>query len=197
MKTCILLFCIFALGLKSNSDIGKDELSSEEYAVYSAYFNGIEKSPKDGRLVKLVVINNQTKGVGDYCSQDSIAKHDKRITNDQIKSLFEDLQTKKDDSKLFKRLFDIKHDYVLIDNKDFEVFFRNKDYEGWDDFYKKYPNSSGYIGLSRVGFNTNLTKAIIFRTINCGALCGSGDYILFEKIDGKWKEVDRFNCWMS
>jgi hypothetical protein len=179
------------------SDTEATEVSAEEYAVYSAFLNGIEKNPNDGKTVKLIVINNHTKVIESTCSQDNIAKYNKRIAEDELKPLFEDLLTRNRESVPLKRLFNIMHDYVLLDKADFESFFRVKDLEGWEDFYKKYPTSSGYVNFSRVGFNTTFTKAIVFRSESCGPLCSSGDYILFEKMDGKWRNVDRFNCWIS
>jgi hypothetical protein len=84
-----------------------------------------------------------------------------------------------------------------LDVKEFTAFFKIKSFDGWNDFYKKYPNSSGYISVSRVGFNTNFTRALLYKSNSCGSLCGSGDYVLFEKADGIWKAVNWFNCWMS
>ena len=81
-----------------------------------------------------------------------------------------------------QNLFKIKHDSVLLDVKGFEDFFKNG---GWDDFYHMYLNSSGYITLSRVGFDKKLTKAILYKSTGCGSLCGAGDYIHFEKTDGR------------
>ena len=197
MKIYILLLCLLVLGAMLVSGTEKTEVSAEEYAVYSAYLSGIENSPNDGKAVKLIVINDHTTAIEGSCSRDNIAKYNQRITKDELRPLFENLQTRSKESVSLDRLFNIKHDYVLLDERTFADFFRAKDLEGWEDFYKKYPDSSGYISLSRVGFNTTRTKAIIFRKQNCGPLCSSGDYILFEKIDGKWKDVGRFNCWIS
>ena len=175
----------------------KTEVSPEEYAVYSAYLNGIEISPNDGKAVKLIVINDHTTIIESSCSQDNIAKYNQRIAKGELRPLFESSQARSKESVSLSRLFNIKHDYVLLAESAFADFFKAKDLDGWEDFYKKYPGSSGYISLSRVGFNTTFTKAIIFRKQNCGSLCGSGDHILFEKVDGKWKDIGRFNCWMS
>lgn len=196
-KIYVSLLCLLALGVILVSDTEQTGVSAEEYAVYSTYLNGIEINPNDGKTVRLIVINNHTATIASSCSQDNIAKYNIKIAKDELRPLFEDLQTRSRESVPIERLFNIRHDYVLLGESNFSAFFKVKDLEGWEDFYKKYPNSSGYVSLSRVGFNTTFTKALIFRSESCGSLCGSGDYILFEKTDGKWKDVGRFNCWIS
>ena len=57
--------------------------------------------------------------------------------------------------------------------------------------------SAGYITFSRVGFNSDGTKAVIYRETVCGSLCGYGGYVLLSKDDGAWKEIDGYGCWMS
>src|SRR5262249_8499323 len=176
---------------------GKNEIAAEDYAVYSAYLNEFDISPDNGKPVKLVVVNNKTAGPSKSCSTENVAKYSMGIAAEELKPLLEELQVKNKESTSLQKLFKIKHSYVLLDEKDFGAYFKTKDFKGWDNFYKKYPDSSGYITLSRIGFNTDLTRAILFRSMNCGVLCGSGDYILFEKTDGKWKAVKWFNCWVS
>jgi hypothetical protein len=55
--------------------------------------------------------------------------------------------------------FSIPQIVVLISKKEHDKIFSD---ESWDTFYQKYPDSPGYIGLSRVGFNSNHTQAIIY-----------------------------------
>jgi hypothetical protein len=175
----------------------KEEISAEEYDVYSAYLDGFDKSPNDGKAVKLVVVNGKTEGPAGDCLPEGVAKYSEGIAVKELKPLLEELLVKNKTSVPLQNLFKIKHNSVLLDENDFADFFKNRDFEGWDDFYKKYPDSSGFITVSRVGFDKKLTKAILYKSMSCGSLCGSGDYILFEKTDGKWKAVNWFNCWIS
>jgi hypothetical protein len=56
--------------------------------------------------------------------------------------------------------------------------------------YRKYPDCSGFLWLSRVGFNTNRTQALFF-------ICfspeppgdGQGDLILMQKDSDSWGEI--------
>jgi hypothetical protein len=57
---------------------------------------------------------------------------------------------------------------------------------GWEDFYKRYPDSGGWIELSAVGFNADKTVAVVYIGHHCGGLCGGGMFHVLEKKEGKW-----------
>jgi hypothetical protein len=197
MKLCFNLAFCFALGIFQAEKID-NEVSSEEYAVYSAYLDTLDKSPQDGARGRLAVINDQSEKAESTCLPEKIVKFNKKISTAELRPLFDDLRTKDQSTKIFGRFFKVRHDYVLLNSKDFKAFFQTNRLEGgWEDFYKKYPKSSGYITFSRVGFNQDQTKAIFFKDSYCGSLCGSGDYVLFIKSNGKWKVSNIFNCWVS
>ena len=60
----------------------------------------------------------------------------------------------------------------------------------WEGFYKRYPDSGGWMELSAVGFNVNKTVAVVYMGHHCGALCGGGGFHVLEKKDGKWVALD-------
>jgi hypothetical protein len=83
------------------------------------------------------------------------------------------------------------------------VIVRNSDLPGdrlesfWEEFYKKYPNSSGLVFFSRVGFNERHDQAFVYVGRSCGGLCGSGDYVLLTKVNGQWVVTGEQNLWVS
>lgn len=171
--------------------------NADEYAVYSTYLNGIEKNLSNGKAISLVVLNGQTIPADSGCFPVIIAKQNKIIANNELTLLFQDLETKEKTSKLINNSFNVKHGHELLDKNDFDALVKPESISGWSEYYKKYPNSSGYISLSRVGFNADITKAIVFRVIRCGKRCASADYFLFEKTNGQWKQINSINCWVS
>ncbi len=61
------------------------------------------------------------------------------------------------------------------------------------------PNATiirGPFFFSRVGFNATGDRAFFYYSNAC-PLCGSGGYVLMEKIDGKWTFVKGENIWIS
>jgi hypothetical protein len=68
---------------------------------------------------------------------------------------------------------------------------------GWGEFYKRYPDSGGFISVSRPGFNKEMDQALIFIEHRCGDLCGTGHYILLEKSGDTWKVIQQNLVWIS
>jgi len=203
-----ILISIIPIG--GNHQEGRiDRVTVEEYAVYSAMLNEIKVSPDDGKEVKLLVINDQTKGPDKSCSPEEIDRwHDRlipegidrwydRLFVDELKPILENLMEKNRSSKSLHMKFSVSRKYVPLNAQNYSSIFENLDIDGWTDFYKKYPASSGYITFSRVGFNSDGTKAVIYREVSCGGLCGYGGYILLSKDNGAWKEINSCGCWMS
>jgi hypothetical protein len=94
---------------------------------------------------------------------------------------------------LLRRQFEIEKSYEVVSSDAIGVLFQDG---GWDSFYKRYPDSGGYIIMSAVGFNKERTRAIVYMGSSCGVLCGSWRFHLLEKIDGNWKEVPGVSCSM-
>jgi hypothetical protein len=62
--------------------------------------------------------------------------------------------------------------------------------EDWTEFYKRYPDSGGFIDLSAVGFNADKSVAVVSKGRWCGELCGEGGYHVLQKKDGKWVPLE-------
>jgi hypothetical protein len=92
---------------------------------------------------------------------------------------------------LLRRQFQTEEPYEVVSSQSIQTLFKRHDWEG---FYKRYPDSGGYITLSGVGFNQDKTRAIVYSGTACGLLCGRWSWHLLEKIEGRWKEVPGVSC---
>jgi hypothetical protein len=97
-------------------------------------------------------------------------------------------------SWLLQRI-DFAKPYTLVDSSTIDRLFRHGP-EGWDSFYKRYPESGGYLTLSPVGFNKDKTQAIVYIASSCGSLCRRWGFHLLERVQGNWKEVLGVSCLM-
>jgi hypothetical protein len=95
---------------------------------------------------------------------------------------------------LLQRRFQIEKAYELVSSDTVNLLFKERGVDGWQDFYKRYPDSGGFIILSAVGFNKAKTLAVVYTGSSCGGLCGSWRFHLLEKTNGKWKEVPGVTC---
>lgn len=86
--------------------------------------------------------------------------------------------------------------YTLIHQRELEHIFRRNN-DGWAEFYKRYPGSSGTVDFSNVGFDRVRKQAFVYVAHGCGWLCGSGDYVLLEKRNGMWTIISETGLWVS
>jgi hypothetical protein len=83
---------------------------------------------------------------------------------------------------------------TIVASADLDAIFREK---GWAAFRDRFGGAWGLIRLSRVGFSLDGTQALMSMSGSCGPLCGSGDYVLLRKIDGRWRVAARVMAWIS
>lgn len=59
---------------------------------------------------------------------------------------------------------------------------------GWDAFRATYKGAGGYVGVSAVGFDPAMTRAIVWVTYACGPSCGSREFRFYSKQGRAWRE---------
>jgi hypothetical protein len=67
----------------------------------------------------------------------------------------------------------------------------------WPAYYKRFPGSQGLLTFSGVGFSADGTQAFFYFSNRCEGLCGTGDYVIMEKRDGRWVIQKEINTWVS
>lgn len=93
-------------------------------------------------------------------------------------------------------LGDIGVNYRLVPAEEIKGYFDERG-KGWEEFYKKYPKSSGLIFFSRVGFNAQHNEAFVYVGHTCGGLCGSGGYVSLKKLGAGWAIQKSEGVWVS
>ena len=92
------------------------------------------------------------------------------------------------------KIWNLGIDYVMVRNSDLpDSKFENF----WDRFYRKYPNSPGLMFFSKVGFNDRHDQAFLYMGRSCGGLCGGGEYVLLNKVNGEWVVSNEQELWVS
>lgn len=91
---------------------------------------------------------------------------------------------------------DLKLKYTLTPKEKIEQIFKSG-LDGWDEFYRQFPDSNGLVGLSRAGINSRGDQAFVYMAHQCGGLCGSGHYLLLVKKNKEWIVQKKFMAWVS
>jgi hypothetical protein len=159
----------------------------EKYAVYSAL---IKDMYVDGHAKLLVIVDgNHYPGLLEGATFDEIPETKREA--------FNDFRAKAKDSLSLNKSFDIPIGYVIVSDKEIDSLFSKYGISGWDRFYAKYPHSSGIIGFSNVGFNSEMSQAVVYTSRGCGGLCGEGNIVILKKEQGVWKVESKEMLWVS
>ena len=57
----------------------------------------------------------------------------------------------------------------------------------WQTFYRRFPGTPGWVELSRAGFSTDGSSALMLVEYACGFLCGGTLYVVVERRAGTWR----------
>lgn len=167
-----------------------DEL--EEYKVYSALIESwyVQKG------AKMIVIKDHTTSPprwfpvkGSSPPWISLKGSITIVNATQVSSAaVNDLMEKGQNETTLKRMFELSVNYTLLTEDELKHILRG-DRGGWDRFYAQYSESQGILTLSRVGFNENMTQALLYvsNQVHWGV---EGHYVVMTRRDGNWTVED-------
>ena len=93
---------------------------------------------------------------------------------------------------------DIPVKYLMVSDDDLEPLFPEGEVDRWwRRFYARYPDSSGIINFSHIGFDDQMNQALVVTGRSCGGLCGAGYFVLLKKDHGLWSVQYKVNTWVS
>ena len=118
--------------------------------------------------------------------------------------IISDTTSNKSSTKL-KPEFDIPIKYIFIDEEkyDDEVLTGENNSKqkskktNISEFFKEHPKALGIVRLSEVVYNENKTKADVYVELTNCPLCGFGEKVSLEKIEGSWKIINTSSSWVS
>jgi hypothetical protein len=181
LRTALLIIAILSLFTQkapaTKGDVPKPYLDREAYEIYSTILPS--EWPWREANAKVLVIRRETKDY-DMCLRPD--KESEAIVGPAIA----DYVKKNESPQLLQQMFSIEKPYQLIAADDLDSLFKNSVGGGWEEFYRLYPNSGGYIEFSAVGFNKDRTVAVVYMGHGCGGLCGGGEFHVLEKKEGEW-----------
>jgi hypothetical protein len=129
----------------------------------------------------------------------------KKIRKTATKETTQDYEEKNKSPAPLENRFSVKVPIVLMSEGDRDRVFQVKgegekktgNPKGFDEFYRLYPKSTGFMSVSRIGYNSAKTQALLYIGNLCGGLCGTGQVFLLVKDDGAWKVQYVAMTWIS
>ena len=164
--------------------------TADEYDVYSALIQSVYI---DATQPKQIVISavNADQNVNFGVAAGAIKSFWPELGDD----ILGDFKAKNRVSSALEHTFTLSVPYTLISEQELASIFSIT--ADWDRFYAKYPDSKGFLTLSRVGFNRAKDTAVLYTEHQSGGTAGEGDVVLMKKTDGRWTVEDNSMFWQS
>lgn len=197
MRKVFLLSLLLLLTVSSGA-LGQgnqtSDLTHEEYEIYSVVISRLQ----EWHQINLLVIANPTCCTGSDRSMDNIQFRPSERPLSLSRETFEDYLARNKEAKSLTRSFNLKTNYVQVDYSEIKRLINlTNPAKAFEDFYLKYPESRGFITLSRIGFSRNHDQALVSAGWLCGALCGMGEYVLLTKKSGAWSVEKTAENWVA
>ena len=176
------LILISSPGLRAQE--GSDnKASEEEYDIYSAVIKELYVKPE----TKLLMIEDRTFRY-DFSGGDDQPWRDKPKGLPIDESGVQDYESKnRGQTVLSKAAFKLPVKSDMITDADLRTIFHGHWGElEWTEYYRRFPASDGFIMLSRVGFNTAHTQALLYIGSRSGPGYGEIHFLVLEKANGTW-----------
>jgi hypothetical protein len=208
VKEFVWTTCLFFLSLalsSQNPSAPNPEPRDDEYTIYSEVIQ--TEFGKEG--VERIVIGDHTlmglppvmMGMTQFGSSANMQK----IRDTAAKETLQDYDQKNKSSIPLDSKFSLRVPLVLMSEAERDRIFqvkgkgekRSGNPKGFEEFYRLYPKSPGFVTLSRVGFDAVRTQALVYVGYLCGGLCGDGKFFLLVKEGGVWKIQHVAMTWIS
>jgi hypothetical protein len=85
-------------------------------------------------------------------------------------------------------------DHVLMSDSALEEIIQTG---GYPEFRKRFPYAHGFVAFSKVGFNPEMSEALLFFENWWGLEAGEGFLVLLRKDVNGWSVMDRVTAWVS
>jgi hypothetical protein len=199
-----MLYSLFLLTLLTNcskDDNGNspefklkdsDNLDDIDYRLYSVVLK--ELFPNAEKLV----VNQEVWSGGPY-NYSSYVRSLKEQYPELDTMVFWDPIFAKDSVYYFENKFSVTSKKVyLISYEEIQNIFSNAEINGgWEEFYRRYPNSSGTISFTRIGYNADKTQAMVSMGNMYASLGGEGHLIFLKLENHQWKILYAIPTWIS
>lgn len=200
MKTVMMMFLLACWMTSCVLPFGQDQTAisatqqaveqDEEYAVYSALISARYVAGN----IQQVVIHDQT-GVDPFDNLDQRMEYVQNNIPELTQEMIDDFVENNKVAYPLESRFSLAVKYVLISEEQSRQIFAGQN--GWDEFYKQYPNSQGEMTLSRVGFNATRDMALVYVGNQSYWLAGAGYFLLMVKENNVWKVQQETMAWIS
>ena len=103
------------------------------------------------------------------------------------------------DTSFNETLRELCNNKLSFDTIDVTKLKTKSNYQIYSDRYfpKDKVRQIGTVTFSKIAFSSQKDKAAVYTSFVCGGLCGTGQILFFEKLNGIWKYIRIWRMWVS
>jgi hypothetical protein len=209
-KRLVIILLALVVGLAScnrgrKAVTPEREMSAAEYEVLTAWIDAkLNSKERVGKIAKVVIFDTTKSGDDDLLGDENGRPIPWEKTAESLRKKDPALQQATLDAfrkvnaqqESLRRSLHPSIDYELVTSAQLEPIFCHH-CGFWPAYYKQFPGSQGLLTFSGVGFSADGTQAFFYFSNRCEGLCGTGDYVIMEKRDGRWALQKEINMWVS
>ena len=152
----------------------------EEYAVYNDL---LEAEFKGDGIDQVLIIDHTRVNSAKLIEQDLAAFQENTPLAPELIASFKE---RNQQPYPLKPDLDFGLEYHLLTQDEVDELYPLDEASGWELLGEKYPNSYGFVYLSRVGFNADFSQSLVYMSSYHYDLPIKGGYYLMIKQDGSW-----------
>lgn len=185
------------------------DVTDSEYQVLSAYINdtftGSKGDARIGAHIARIVVANKTQSDmddphvgyenGKQIPWSKTSRYLRKQSPVLQASTLKSFRDANAHAAALRPQFQLSLPYELVDKGEIDAIFKNNGW--WTDYYKKYPDSQGFLAVSRIGFSADGKQAMLYSANGCGGKCGTGTYVVMAKVGGSWRVMKEILIWVS
>jgi hypothetical protein len=187
-------FCYYSCEKDKNTESPEfslqqaDNFTTEEYEIYSLVIN-------ESNAEKVVIKQKTTADTLQSYYYSILKENNANIDSSVVINYYQ----MNGSSYYFDNNFNVSGKEIkLISTTEIQYIFSGQDInDGWDEFFKEYPNSEGIVEFTRIGFNQNHNQALLEIGRQDASLGGSGKIIFLQKVKNTWIIKDSIATWIS
>lgn len=153
-------------------------LTEDESAVYTAILEGSAKINPD---LEYVILSETL-----CCSHISISDDYAFQTVSVAQEVLDTYRAANQQSWLIEPRLDIPVPYTMRTQEELDAILDNDSFAGWKKFTALYPQAPGYVAVSRIGFDSQMTHALVWVEVHGGPNTSFSSICTPYKSDSGW-----------